>query len=236
MVRIRKIVPALAALTLVLGACSAWPGQPKTPNTIAVTGIGKVSIPPDLAITTLGVQTQGMDIAQAVEDNNRRSAQVRSALAEAGVADQDMQTTYFNVSTQPKYDEFGNPTGETLYYVDNTITVKIRQVDSLGATLQAALSAGANSVQGVSYTLENPSQALDQARQLAIADAQSQAELLAASAGVKLAGLYSLADNGGYAVSPTDTIYGKGGAAASVPTTPGALLYQAQVSATYEIQ
>jgi len=236
MVRIRRIVPALAALALVLGACSAWPGQSKTPNTIAVTGIGKVSIPPDLAITTLGVQTQGMDIAQAVEDNNRRSAQVRSALGEAGVADQDMQTTYFNVSTQPKYDEFGNPTGETLYYVDNTITVKIRQVDSLSATLQAALSAGANSVQGVSYTLENPSQALDQARQLAIADAQSQAELLAASAGVKLAGLYSLADNGGYAVSPTDTIYGKGGAAASVPTTPGALLYQAQVYATYEIQ
>ena len=156
MVRIRKIVPALAALAIVLGACSAWPGQPKTPNTIAVTGVGKVSIPPDLVITTLGVQTQGMDIAQAVEDNNRRSAQVRSALAEAGVADQDMQTTYFNVSTQPKYDEFGNPTGETLYYVDNTITVKIRQVDSLGATLQAALSAGANSVQGVLLYVGEP--------------------------------------------------------------------------------
>jgi uncharacterized protein YggE len=236
MVRLRKFVPVLVALALILGACSALPGGQKAPETIFVSGVGKVSIPPDLVVTTLGVQTQGIEIAQVVDDNNRRSAQVRSALSEAGVAEADMQTTYFNVSSQPKYDEFGNPTGETLYYVDNTVTVKVRNVEGLGATLQAALTAGANSVQGVSYTLEDSSQALDQARQLAIADAQDQAELLAASAGVKLGKLYSMSDYGGYAVSPMDMVYGKGGAAANVPTTPGTLLYQAQVSVSYEIQ
>jgi hypothetical protein len=236
MARFRRYVPLFVALALVLGACSALPGGQTGPETISVTGTGKVSVSPDLVLTTLGVQTQGTNIAQVVDDNNRRSAQVRSALTEAGVVDADIQTTYFNVSSQPKYDEFGNPTGETLYYVDNTITVKLRNVANLSATLQAALTAGANSVQGISYTLENPAQAIDQARQLAIADAQSQAELLASSAGVKLGGLYSMADNGGYAVAPMDMVYGKGGAMASVPTAPGTLLYQAQVFVSYEIK
>lgn len=234
MTRIRTWIPVALAASLLLAGCSALGTPPTLPDTLSVTGTGIVTIPPDIVTITLGVQTRGEEIGSAVAQNNLLAGRVMQALTQAGVAPEDMQTTYFNVYTQPKYDEFGNPTGDQLYFVDNTLTAVLRDPTQLASALEQALAAGANSVQSVVYGVDDPSPALDEARQLAIADAQRQAQQMATAAGVALGEVYTISDNWGGPMPYYEAMVGgKGGAPAGVPTAPGSLTYQAQVGLSY---
>jgi len=234
MTRIRLWVPVALVAGLLLSGSTALGTPPTPPDTLSVTGTGIVVVPPDIVTITLGVQTRGEEIGSAVAQNNLLSGRVMQALTEAGVAAEDMQTTYFNVYTQPKFDEFGNPTGEQLYFVDNTLTAVLRDPEALGATLEAALAAGANSVQSVVYGVDDLTPALDEARQLAIADAQRQAQQMAAAAGLALGEVYTISDTWGGPVPYYEAMVGgKGGAPAGVPTAPGSLTYQVQVGLSY---
>ncbi|MGH2625135.1 MAG: SIMPL domain-containing protein [Anaerolineales bacterium] len=223
---------AMAGLSLVLSGCSAL-GVTGEPRTISVTGIGTVHLPPDVVRVNLGVQTRGADISEAVRENNTLAEAVTAAVKAAGVAEDDIQTTYFNVYSQPQYDEFGNPTGDVTYWVDNTVTVALRQVDALGDLLQKALNAGANSVQGVTYSVDDPEAALAGARTEALEDARRQAEQLASGAGATVGPILSLTEtSSGGASYPSD--FDKG--AAGVPTEPGTLEYQISVYVTYTLR
>jgi uncharacterized protein YggE len=234
MTRIRLWVPVALVAGLLVSGCTALGTPPTPPDTLSVSGTGIVVVPPDIVTITLGVQTRGDEIGSAVAQNNLLSGRVMQALTEAGVAAQDMQTTYFNVYTQPKFDEFGNPTGEQLYIVDNTLTAVQRNPEALGATLEAALTAGANSVQSVVYGVDDLTPALDEARRLAIADGQRQAQQMAAAAGLTLGEIYSISDTWGGPVPYYEAMVGgKGGAPAGVPTAPGSLTYQVQVGLSY---
>ena len=114
-------------------------------------------VSPDIAVVSLGVQTQGADVGAAVQENNRRARAVTDALLEKGVAAEDMRTVNFYVSSQQLFDPMGLPTGETSYTVDNTILFTLRAPDKLGEVLQAALRVGSNSVQSGSFSGADPS-------------------------------------------------------------------------------
>ena len=141
--------------------------------------------------------TRGSDIGAAVAENSRTAGKSWHRSANAGVAPEDMQTAYFNVYTQVRYDEFGSPTDEVTYFVENTLTAVLRDTSQLSAALQGALDQGANSVQNVTYGLDDSAAALDEARTLAISDAQRQAELLAQAAGTQLGDLIAVTDFSG---------------------------------------
>ena len=136
---VRKVLPLALVMAVVLSGCSAATGQTLS-HTISVTGTGTANLAPDIVLITLGVQTQGPDIAEAVQENNRRAGEVMAAIREAGVADGDMSTANFSVSTQQQYDDQGNPTGEVSYWVDNSVNVTLRDLGKLGDLLQSALT------------------------------------------------------------------------------------------------
>ncbi|MBM2843651.1 MAG: hypothetical protein HW404_1488, partial [Anaerolineales bacterium] len=136
---------ALLPIALALGACSAL-GLGQAERTIAVTGEGSVVIPPDTVVVTLGVQTRGTEVGLTVAANNEAAERVMQAVTQLGVAPEDVQTTYFSISTQPRYDEFGNVTEDVTYFVDNTVTITLHDVSMLGTLLGNSLAAGANSV------------------------------------------------------------------------------------------
>lgn len=231
----RRVLPVLLSASLLLAGCGAISGS--GPRSLSVTGSGSVNVAPDIVRVSLGVQTVGDNIAQVVAENNRRAEQVQDAARAAGVADEDIRTVYFYVSPQQQYDEFGNPNGITTYWVDNTLDVTLRQIDGLGALLQGAINAGANSVQSVSFSVDDPSQAEDQARQEAMDDARGRAEMLATAAGATLGEPISISTNV-YLPGPTasyrmDAAAGVGG---GVPVTPGTTEVQVQVSVVYELR
>lgn len=223
-------------LGLVLSACSAAGGGPPQ-RTVSVTGTGTARLTPDIVVVTLGVQTQDPQVARAVEDNNARASRVTAVIQAAGVAAADIQTSYFSVSSQQNFDAQGNPTGEVTYIVSNTLTFTLRDVSKLGDLLQATLESGANTVQNVSYSVADPTEALDKARLAAIQDAHDQASQLAEAAGGQLGPVFSLNE---YSPAPIMSFaapsFGKGGGGGGVPASPGTLEYQVQIYIVYTLR
>lgn len=207
-------------------------------RTITVTGTGKVELTPDTAYIYIGVHSEGPDAVKAVSSNNEKSEAVKDALVALGVAEKDIQTTNFSIYPQPRYDDQGQPTGEITYMVDNTVYVKVGDLDKVGEILDAAVKAGANSINGISFDLEDKSAAMAEAREKAVGDANVQAQQLAEAAGVSLGPVITISTSSSTPIVP---IYGKGGGAsvemaASAPVSPGQMTISVDVFMVYGIQ
>jgi len=118
------------------------------------------------------------------------------------------------------------------------VRVTVRDLDNIGELLNAAVEAGANSIYGVQFDVEDDESARSDARQAAVDDAQKQAEELAEAAGVGLGRVQSISTYGGI---PVPLYEGKGGAgpmslAAEVPISPGQLMLTVDVNVVYEIR
>jgi uncharacterized protein YggE len=230
----------LAILSLILSACGTAYAQEAVPEplrTINVTGTGEVILTPDIAYVSIGVRSEGEDAAKAVVENNAKSEAVIEALTDAGVDEKDIQTTNFNIYPQQQYDDQGN-IQDTFYIVENSVRVTVRDLDNIGELLNAAVEAGANSINGVQFDVEDDESAQSDARQAAVEDAQTQAEELAEAAGVGIGRVQSIATYGGY---PVPLYEGKGGAgpmtvAAEVPISPGQLMLTVDVNVVYLIR
>jgi hypothetical protein len=211
------------------------------PRTMTVVGHGKVSLTPDVAYIYLGVHTQGPDAKEAVAENNSKTQAVIDALVAAGIAEKDIQTTNFSIYPQQQYDDQGQPTGDITYMVDNTVYVTVRDLENIGDVLDAAIGAGANTVNGISFDVEDKTEGMSKARTDAVADAQAQAQELAAAAGVSLGDVLTISTIGAAYTPPLP--YGKGGgggaayeAAAAVPISPGQMEITSDVTMIFEIQ
>ena len=176
-------IPVLLLAAVWLAGCAVL--NP-TERSISVPGRGEVLVAPDVVSVTLGVQTRNANVAAAVEENNRLAAAIMEAARQAGVADSDMQTTYFNVYAQTQYDQFGVLAEQGTYWVDNNLTVRLRDVDRLSELLQAAVDAGATNIYGVTFSVAETTAAEVEARAEAMADAQTRAEQIAGDAGLTL--------------------------------------------------
>lgn len=232
----------IVLLAPVLVACSsrAFAQTPTpasaSPRTISVTGKGEVPLTPDIARITIGVRTQGVDVAEAVASNNTQAQEVVEALQEMGAAERDIQTSNFSIYPQQQYDERGQVI-DTTFVVENTVYVTVRELESLGDLLDVAVGRGANSIYGIQFDVEEKGGAVSEARQVAVEDARAQAQELAEAAGVQLGDIQSISAISSY---PGPIFDGRGAAAeqaaSTVPISPGQLIITAEVSVVYEIE
>jgi uncharacterized protein len=240
--RTKIFIPILIILAaFALSACSASVqlGQNPQMRNISVTGNAQVILAPDIAYVSIGVHSEAKTAAGAVASNNTQTQAVIDAIKGQGVDDKDIQTTNFSVYQQEKF----APTGESLgtfFMVDNTVYVTIRDITKIGAILDAAVAAGANNIYGITFDVQNKEAALATGRDQAMVDAQTQAEQLAAGAGVKLGDVQSISY---YSSSPSPIYYdskvapaGVGGGGGSVPVNPGQLTLTVSVSVVYGIK
>ncbi|MBN2147692.1 MAG: SIMPL domain-containing protein [Anaerolineales bacterium] len=227
-------------LSIPLSACSQLVpigSLPQQPRTISVNGNAQVILTPDIAYISIGVHTEAKDAAEAVASNNTQSQAVMDALTSMGIDSKDIRTTNFSIYPQEKWGPNGESLG-TSFVVDNTVYVTLRNLDAIGDTLDAVVQAGANSVYGISFDVEDKESALADARIQAVANARSQAEALAAAAGIELGPVYSISYYGGYPTPvydykmTADAAYGGG----SVPVSPGQMTLTVDVSVVYEIK
>lgn len=237
----RTLLIVLASLVVLgaLTACSTQPIQVSTnPNvpTLSATGHGEVYIAPDLAYINIGVHTEDTSVSAALTANSDQAKAVADALTALGVEAKDIQTSNFSVYPMSTYGPDGNVSGK-YYAVDNTVYVTVRDLSKLGTLLDSVVSSGANSINSISFDIENKDAALAQARDLAIANAKSEAEGIAKAADIQLAGLQNISISS----SSNGTVYeGKGGnyaaAASSVPVSAGQLLIAVDAYLTYAIK
>jgi len=223
---------------VLLAACGPV-SEPAETRGITVSGTGTVYVQPDIVTISLGVMTRNEDIAEAVKENNAAAQAVLGAAQATGVAKDDAQTSSFLVYSQSKNDELGNPTGVQIYVVDDTVTVTLRDPSKLGELLEKAVAAGANNIYGVSFGVNDPSQAQDQARDKAVADARLQAQTIASAGGIELGEVTQIST--GYYMPWAGPVYSYAGApgiggGAAVPIAPGTFEVQATVTVIYAIR
>ncbi len=236
----RKLIFPMLVLVLVLAlsACAPAAGSAEQVRTLSVNGAGTVSVAPDIAYINIGVHTEKELATEAVAENNAQTQKVIDALRAAGIADKDIRTSNFSIYASPRYGFNGEPLG-TFYAVDNTVYVTVRNLSTLGDTLDAVVRAGANSVNSIQFDVEDKSGALSEARALAMKAARAQAEELAAAAGVKLGDVQSVSYYESYPGPVYE--YGRGGGGAAdqsmaVPIAPGQYQIVANVSVTFFIK
>jgi hypothetical protein len=236
------IVVGLAAI-IALSACASIPasaaGTDTNIRTLNATGEGKVYLVPDIAYVNIGVHSQAATVAEALKDNNAQAQAIQKALTDMGVDAKDIQTSAFNVYPQQQTPKPGSTDTPpvTVYVVDNTVTVTVRDLQKLGDLLDKVVSSGANNINGVQFDVANKDAALSEARKQAIQDAQRQAQEIASAAGVVLGPIQSL--NVNTVGQPGPMYAGKGGfatAESSVPVSAGQLLISASANITYIIQ
>jgi len=127
--------------------------EPALPRTITVVGEGKVRIKPDIAQINIGIEIVGDTVQEASSQAADTMDAVLATLAAQGVDQKDTQTSGYNVWVERPYGPEG-PTGDTLYHVNNNVSVTIRDLDTVGTILDAAIEAGANSIYGVTFSLD----------------------------------------------------------------------------------
>lgn len=245
----------LAASALILAGCAgsaqagggaaanAQVGGAVVVNSISVSGFGEASGQPDIAYITVGVDVTDPDVGKAVTENSERVEAVRQALLDAGIAADDIQTAGFSVWPEDKYNpQTGLPSGERVYHVNNSLNIKVRDLSKAGSVINTALDAGANSVHGLSFGVEDSVALENEARTRAIADARRKAEHIAQALGVTL-GDPIMVTEGGAPMMPPVVMYpemaaadgaGMGGGAA-VPVSPGQLTVSQSISIVYSI-
>jgi uncharacterized protein YggE len=166
---------------------------------VEVAGEGSVSAAPDFAELTLGVTNTGKNAGDAVAANAQAANALVALIKAEGVAPADIQTSTVSVSpmfSQPSPNQETAPT-VTGYSVSNNVSVRLRDIPRLGALLDKAVTAGANSIYGIGFGHNNPSALLDKARPLAVADARRKAEIYAAAGGGRIGRLMVLTEEAG---------------------------------------
>ena len=174
---------ALALMTLSVPALAE-----EAEKTIHVTGNAVVSLAADTATIQIGVNTRKESVREAQAENARIMAAVMDALHQSGIEDKDIVTSQFNVNSIYEYgmSSLGHET-RTLYYdVQNNVSVTIHDLSMIGAVLDAAVEAGANTTYGISFSSTQENEAYQKALTRAVEDAMQKAKVLAAAAGVEL--------------------------------------------------
>jgi uncharacterized protein YggE len=185
---------AAALVTATLFAAPAL-AEADFPPAISVTGEAQVSAPPDLAQLDAGVASDGKTAREAAEANNAAMSKVLAALKGAGLEDKDYQTS--RLSLQPQYaPNRPGPSPIVGYRASNRVNIKLHDVAKVASVIDTLVTAGANDVGNINFTVTQASKLLDDAREKAIADARRKAEIYAKAAGVTLGAPLSISEEG----------------------------------------
>ena len=165
---------------------------------------------------------------------------LRTALTTLGVAEKDIQTSGYSIWSERNAAQGGQLSEDVTYHVMNTVNVKVRDLSQVGAVLDAAIDAGANTVQGVSFYVDDTTAVESQARAKAVDDARAKADELAKLNDVEVGAVVSISEVVGGSVPYSNfnvkemAMAGIGGGAG--PITPGELDMSTTLQITYAIQ
>jgi uncharacterized protein len=233
------------AVIALAGAVSAMPAYAQTPRpvvpreaaewqTISVTGAGRVTLTPDRASFTAGVQTAAPSLTAATQENAARMTAVIAALKRAGAGERALRT--FGLSIYPQQAVGDNKAPRIVgYQVTNNVMVTKDDPAAIGALLDAAVQAGANTVSGVSFVVSDLARGRDAGLQAAFADARAKAEVLAKAAG-RAAGRALAITEGGAAAPPVPMYRRAEAMSMAAPVESGAEELTFTVSVIFELQ
>ncbi len=212
---------------------------PQSERSISINGYGKITGRNDIAVTTIGFSNTDKEVGTAQATNKKVMDQVMVDLKKIGIEDKDLQSNYM---IYPEYN-YTQDKGSELkgYKVTNNITVKVRDLTKVNEVLNLAGKYGANEVNGLNFTIDDPENLKTEARNKALADAKEKAQVLAQKLGLKLGGVmyyseYEATNDAYYAKSFMGAEGGGMGATVAPEVTAGGSKdVIMNVNVTYEI-
>jgi len=200
---------------------------------IQVTGSGSAFGKPDVAILSLGISAEKVEVQEAREEAAAAMQKVIDSLKDNGVVEKDIQTQHFSI--QPRYDYIDNQQVLRGYLVTNTVSTKVRNIETVGKVIDDAVDAGRDliRVQSIVFTIDNPKELQNQARVEAMKDAYAKAEALAEQGDVELGKPISISESMGY---PIPSSFDKERLTSTTPIEPGQLEITVTVTVIYDIE
>jgi len=172
------LVPFLASFLAPLTLSA----QLRDPRGISVTGLGELRLPPDVAVVRFGVASRASSAAAAAVESARRTRAISDTLRAWGLAPEVIEPVALEITTNEVPSE-----GRLIDYEARTVIgVRLRQLDRLGALVDAALAAGATTIPTVRFESDTADRAERYALARAYRDAESTARAVAAAAGHRL--------------------------------------------------
>lgn len=233
-----QILSAIFAATALI-SLPAMAQEESLDHTITLQGVGEVAGAPDMATLTSGVISQADTARDALTQNNAAVNKLMNLMRDMGIEDRDLQTTNFSI--QPLY-ERNNENNNTRrdpkvigYQVSNSITVRVRDLDQVGAVLDQAVTVGANSIDGITFSVSEPDEMYNDARRAAVEDAMQKAELYADAAGVTLGDITRITEADYGRPQQENFAMARMASDSAVPVASGELTFSSRVSIVWEI-
>lgn len=208
-------------------------------RTLSVTGQGRLDVSPDTAVITLGVSELNASPSEAYSALNTSITKISEVVLAQGVKKEQIQTSLFNLNaeynwTQDKGQVFSG------YRATNTLSITTQDLGQVASLIQVAVDAGANQLNGISFSVKESDKLLEQALDLAVDDAKAKAERVAGRMGAKVARVQtiSIQDQGIpiYRNAKADMSVAAEGAAAPMPVFSGTNSFTASVHVVFELQ
>ena len=185
----KKYITVILAVLLMLTASLAV-----ADTAISVTGAGETQVSADAAVVSLGVNVRNKDVLTAQQKVNGIIASIRQALAEEGIPEDCINTDYMNIYAV--YDYQGDQEQVQGYNAGSTLAIKVTDIDRVGKVIDCAFAAGANTLNGISFSASDTEAAKAESLKKAVTDARIRAEVLAEAAGLKLTGIETISESG----------------------------------------
>lgn len=190
----------------------------KMERTLTVEAEGKVTVTPDIAITTMGMTAEGKTVAEAQQKNTEVMNKLLEKVKALGVDKADVQTANYNIFPNYDYNE-GTQTIRN-YQVNQSVTIKIRDLAKANQVLALAGEVGANNVSGLQFTVDDRDAYKEKARDLALEKVAAKRDALSRSLGVSLRSIVSYNEYEVTGSSDMYKSYGMGGTAESAVANP----------------
>lgn len=220
---------------MVLSGCDAasTAPAPNNPRQVTVVGNGQVKGVPDTLTADVSVEASAPDVTTATNQTNDRQKSVLNALNASGIDAKDISTT--GVSLQPQYGTDGSTISG--YRASNSIQITIRKLDTASQVLANVISAGgdATRINSVSYSIEDDSKLVSDARARAFNDAKERAAQYAELSGLSLGKILLISESPGSEPPPPPTPMPRGAMASDVPLQPGEQTVGFSVTAVWEL-
>lgn len=184
------------ATTSDLRAQSTTPLPAGSPPSLVASGQGEAKVSPDRVSVLVNVQTRASTAAGAASENAKRTKSVLDALGRLGLAKDQLSTEGYSAYPELRYDRDGGSPSVTGYVVTNSVRAESKRVEQAGSIIDAALSAGANMINSLSFYASSIDEPRRQAIALAVASARADAEAMAQAAGGSLGSLLELSTQG----------------------------------------
>ncbi|MFN4100901.1 MAG: SIMPL domain-containing protein [Pararhodobacter sp.] len=233
----RAMALSVALATLMAASATAQPmAEPNScgtsgPSRLSVVGEGLSRVAPDMATVQVGVTTQADSAAEAMRLNSEQQNAVIEALNGAGIDGRNIQTSGVTLTPLMRYDD-GQPPSVTGYQASNLVSVRMADLARVGEVLDTIVTAGANEINGITFSREDDADAIDEALRAAVADARRKAEVLAEASGLSLGAVITMRDLPSGEGDPRPMMQMRSESAGSVPIQPG----EGHLSARVEIE